>query len=78
MIFKEVFNIPEPEERSMVRIGLFGVGYDKYWGQFPGLYEELMDKQKKFVDKFRDKDIVLIDFGMVDSPKMAYDALKRI
>jgi L-arabinose isomerase len=61
-----------------IRIGVFGVGYDKYWEQFPGLYEELMQKQKKLMGKFKGKNAELIDFGMVDSPQKAYDVLKRI
>jgi L-arabinose isomerase len=60
-----------------IRIGVFGVGYFKYWEQFPGLYEELMQKQKSFMEKLRGKNAELIDFGMVDSPQKAYRDFKR-
>lgn len=63
---------------GLVRIGLFGVGYDKYWDQFPGLYEEVMLKQEKFIHKLHDTGTELIDFGMIDSPSKAYAAVKKI
>jgi len=78
MIFKNNFSSPRTNKSSTVRIGIFGVGYDKYWEQFPGLYEELMEKQAKFMSKFSDKNADLIDFGMVDSPLRAYEVLKDI
>ena len=77
MIFKENANYAETKESSLVRIGIFGVGYEKYWAQFPGLFEELMQKQEKFISKFHDSGIMLIDFGMVDSPVKAYEAVKK-
>lgn len=72
-------NINERILRSpRIRIGVFGVGYYKYWEQFPGLYEELMQKQMRFMEKLKGKNAELIDFGMVDSPRKAYDTLKKI
>jgi L-arabinose isomerase len=66
--------------RSAVRIGIFGVGYDKYWEQFPGLYDELMQKQEQFIKKVHHgaPEIELVDFGMIDSPLKAYETLKKI
>lgn len=63
---------------SVVKIGIFGVGYEKYWGQFPGLYEELMEKQEKFIRKLPVDGNELIDFGMIDSPAKAYEAVRKI
>lgn len=60
------------------RIGVFGVGYDKYWEQFPGLYEELMQKQEKILQKVRTNEATVIDFGMVDNPSKAYDMVKML
>ena len=47
-------------------IGIFGVGYWKYWEQFDGLYEELVAKQELFVEKVSQFDVNLKDFGMVE------------
>lgn len=65
-------------KKDVSRIGVFGVGYDKYWGQFPGLLEELMEKQQVIISKIPDRDIEIIDFGMVDNPQKAYQAVKEI
>ncbi len=78
MIANADFNIPETGRTSRVRIGVFGVGYYKYWEQFPGLYDDLMNKQAKFISKFNGKNVSVIDFGIVDTPKMAYDVLIKI
>ena len=60
------------------RIGVFGVGYDKYWEQFPGLYEELMQKQETILQKIRANEATVIDFGMVDNPTKAYEMVKKL
>jgi L-arabinose isomerase len=78
MGFKEDFVNKAAKEFPMIRIGVFGVGYDKYWEQFPGLYEELMKKQEKFISKFHGSRTELIDFGMIDSPKKAYAVVKEM
>ncbi len=65
-------------KKETSRIGVFGVGYDKYWGQFPGLLEELMEKQKVIIDKIPDKDAEIIDFGMIDNPQKAYRIVNEL
>ncbi len=60
------------------RIGVFGVGFDKYWEQFPGLYEELMQKHHIILSKIANKGATIIDFGMVDNPAKAYAVLKEL
>jgi L-arabinose isomerase len=80
MISKAMYNSARVGRFSRVRIGVFGVGYDKYWEQFPGLYNELMQKQERFIKKVSDsaQGVEAVDFGMVDSPIKAYDTLKRM
>ncbi len=65
-------------KNSMPRIGVFGVGYDKYWEQFPGLYEELMQKQEAILQKVRANEVTVVDFGMVDNSLKAYETLKKL
>lgn len=60
------------------RIGVFGVGYDVYWGQFDGLLDELMAKHDVFLEKLSGKGAELVDFGMIDNPKKAYEKLKEM
>ena len=60
------------------RIGVFGVGYTKYWEQFDGLYDEMLEKQEKFIQKIPSNGIDVIDFGMVDSSEKAYQVVKQL
>lgn len=63
---------------SILKIGVFGVGYDTYWNQFPGLYDELMSKHQTIIEKFPKKDSEIIDFGMIDNPQKAYNIVNEI
>ena len=64
--------------KSKTRLGVFGVGYEKYWGQFPGLLDDLVRKQQKLIDKLNRPDFEVVDFGIIDSPRKAYDTLPLI
>ncbi len=63
---------------NVARIGVFGVGYYKYWEQFPGLLDELMEKQAEFIRKIPDCGVKVIEFPMVDTPAKAYELVKMI
>lgn len=78
MIDKEHENCTVTKLSSPVRIGVFGVGYNKYWEQFPGLLKDLMLKQAKFIRKIPESGNEVIDFGMIDSPARAYEKVKQI
>lgn len=60
------------------RIGVFGVGYHKYWSQFEGLLEDLLAKQEVFVELVKKSEVQVIDFGMVDSAERAYALLPKL
>lgn len=58
-----------------VKIGLFGVGLNTYWGQFEGLLERLTGYQQRIKNKMMSYDnIEVIDAGMVDNIDKANDA----
>ncbi len=59
-------------------IGVFGVGYWKYWDQFDGLLDELKIKQQKFIEKLTVCDVHVFDFGMVDDAQAAYDLVPKL
>lgn len=63
--------------QSSVRIGVFGIGYDVYWDQFPGLLNELLEKKDVFIKKLPETATV-IDFGMIDNPSKAYQVVKEM
>ncbi|MEO6648858.1 MAG: L-fucose/L-arabinose isomerase family protein [Chitinophagaceae bacterium] len=60
-------------KQTIARIGVFGVGYYKYWDQFEGLLEALKEKQVVFLEKLKKNDVEVVDFGLVDNVKSAYD-----
>ncbi len=59
-------------------IGVFGVGYWKYWEQFEGLLKDLKEKQKLFVDKLDGFEVQVTDFGMVDDAESAYSLIPKL
>ncbi|MDO8991756.1 MAG: hypothetical protein Q7U83_01740, partial [Daejeonella sp.] len=60
-------------KQTLAKIGVFGVGYYKYWNQFEGLLDALKDKQSVFLEKLQKHDVEVIDFGIIDNVKSAYD-----
>ncbi|NOX57184.1 MAG: arabinose isomerase [Planctomycetes bacterium] len=69
--------IPRRKPRT-ARIGVFGVGFHKYWPQFDGLLEELRGKLSVFVDQVRSHGVEVIDFGIVDDAHSAYALLPKL
>lgn len=65
-------------EETVPRIGVFGVGYFKYWEQFDGLLEDLLEKQNVFVEKLKRNKVDTIEFGLVDDAKSAYDLVPKL
>ena len=58
-----------------VKIGLFGVGLNTYWGQFEGLLDRLTGYRDRIKNKMLSYDnIEVIDAGMVDDIDKANDA----
>ena len=59
------------------RIGVVGVGHYTYWGQFPGLLEEMHNKQEVLIEKIPDF-VDVVDFGLIDTAEKAYLAVKSL
>jgi L-arabinose isomerase len=59
-------------------VGVFGVGFWKYWDQFDGLLEEMIDKQNKFINKLEKLDVQVHDFGMVDDAESTYALVPKL
>lgn len=61
------------------RIGVFGVGYFKYWSQFDGLLDDMLRKQAVFIEKIeRVGHSELVDFGLIDTVQKAYELVPRL
>lgn len=54
-----------------IKIGLFGIGLETYWPQFPGLLDRLSSYQSQIGERLRGFGVQVIDAGMVDSPEKA-------
>jgi len=59
-------------------IGIFGVGFHKYWPQFDGLLDEMRRKLDVFVDKVKRSQVQAANFGLVDDAASAYALLPRL
>ncbi|MFA5814532.1 MAG: L-fucose/L-arabinose isomerase family protein [Bacteroidales bacterium] len=58
----------------MIKVGLFGIGLDTYWGQFSGLLDNLLNYQQQIKNKISSFGVEVIDAGMVDNPENAQTA----
>ena len=69
----------EKRKKTRPRIGVFGVGYFKYWGQFDGLLDDLLKKQAVFIERIEALDSVdIVDFGLVDDVTKAYEIVPKL
>jgi len=73
----DAFKIPRRKPLH-ANIGVFGVGYWKYWDQFEGLLDEMHRKQNVFIEKLQSCQVNVTDFGLVDDAQGAYDLVPRL
>ena len=65
-------------KKRTARIGIFGVGFHKYWSQFDGLLDEMKRKLDLFVGKVRTHEVEVTNFGIVDDAPSAYALVPRL
>ena len=56
-------------------VGIFGVGFHKYWPQFDGLLDEMKRKLDVFAGRVKAEQVEVTCFGMVDDAASAYAVL---
>ncbi len=61
---------------ARARIGLFGIGLDTYWAQFPGLKERLQGYLKEIAGRLSGLEVEVVEAGLVDTPEGARAAGK--
>ena len=59
---------PEP-----LRVGLFGIGLNTYWGQLPGLEERLKGYTSRVAQKLARRDVEVVNLGLIDTPEKDWD-----
>ncbi|MCE5255421.1 MAG: L-fucose/L-arabinose isomerase family protein [Spirochaetaceae bacterium] len=62
------------EGETGVKVGLFGIGLDTYWPQFPGLKYRLMNYQQLIAGKISALGADVFDAGLIDNPQKAREA----
>ncbi|MBL7736412.1 MAG: hypothetical protein JNL51_13205, partial [Chitinophagaceae bacterium] len=68
------------KKETIPRIGVFGVGYFKYWSQFEGLLDGMKEKQSVFIEKLGKGNVKVetVDFGLIDNVQSAYELVPRL
>ena len=59
---------------SPLTIGLFGIGLDTYWGQFPGLKDRLEGYLREIHARLSSLHPHIVNAGLVDNVDKAFDA----
>ena len=59
------------------RIGLFGIGLDTYWPQFPGLKAKLENYLTQVHHKLERPGVEIVNLGLIDSVPKAFEAGHR-
>lgn len=66
------------KKERYAKIGIFAVAHAKYWEQFDGLYENIMQYHRDFAAIVSSNGVEVVDFGMIDSSEKSYEAADRI
>ena len=54
---------------DQLRVGLFGIGLDAYWPQFPGLKDRLIGFTDQVAQKLQSSRAQVINLGLIDTPE---------
>jgi L-arabinose isomerase len=64
----------EPRSQAELKIGLFGIGLDAYWPQFPGLEDRLKGYGQQVARKLERAGARVVNLGLIDTPEKALAA----
>lgn len=57
-----------------LKIGLFGIGLDSYWSQFPGLRETLVGYSDQIAGRLEKPGVEVVNLGLIDTPEKSFAA----
>lgn len=63
-----------PSSHNPLKVGLFGIGLDTYWPQFPGLEDRLKGYTARIARKLARPGVEVVDLGLIDNPEKAAKA----
>jgi L-arabinose isomerase len=69
--------LPSKKTETGPRIGLFGIGLDTYWPQFPGLLDRLSGYQTTIADNLKKLGGHVVDAGIIDNPLKSREAAEH-
>jgi L-arabinose isomerase len=64
----------KPRAFAEPKIGLFGIGLDAYWPQFPGLEDRLKGYGQQVAEKLERAGAQVVNLGLIDTPEKALAA----
>src|ERR1700740_1513956 len=60
--------------RHELRVGLFGIGLDTYWPQFPGLRDRLAGYTELVATRLASFNTEVVNLGLIDTPEKSMSA----
>jgi L-arabinose isomerase len=63
-----------PKTNIELKIGLFGIGLDAYWPQFPGLEDRLKGYFQQVAQQLAKGGVQVVNLGLIDTPEKAQAA----
>jgi len=63
-----------PKAKAGLKIGLFGIGLDAYWPQFPGLEDRLKGYGARVAQQLERGGAQVVNLGLIDTPEKALAA----
>src|ERR1700691_704858 len=60
--------------KNQLKVGLFSIGLDTYWPQFPGLRETLDRFSARLAQKLESPSARVVSLGLIDSPEKSFAA----
>src|ERR1700746_270455 len=59
---------------DQLKVGLFGIGLEAYWEQFPGLRDKLVGFREHVARKIESTRVKVVNLGLVDTPEKSFAA----
>jgi L-arabinose isomerase len=56
------------------RVGLFSIGLETYWPQFPGLLDRLIAHNNQVSSQLESFGVEVVNLGMIDSTEKSFQA----
>src|SRR5688572_17810093 len=63
---EQLTSLVRARRTGTARIGVFNVGFHRYWPQFPGLRERLAGYREEFEERLRRMGAEIVSAGLVD------------